>query len=127
IPPMSPWNEDQLRAIQRKLKFHMVAETFQQSLFLGQKLLEVTSRAKYQGALGRCRQAVAEGRIESHLVTVWAAISHLFQLHPKDALVGYLQEEWRAATRFHASQCAAPAGAKSVERIVGRNLKASFV
>lgn len=66
------------------------------SIEAGRWLLHSTEGAKYQGALGRLRQQVADLRLEPHLSIVWAAIAALFQLPAPDLLMAILREEWRA-------------------------------
>lgn len=66
------------------------------SIEAGHWLLQSTEGAKYQGALGRLRQQVADQRLDPHLPIVWAAIASLFQLPAPDLLIAIIREEWRA-------------------------------
>jgi hypothetical protein len=87
----------------------------------GQLLLDRTEGARYQAALGLLRQAIHEGRAESHLLVIWPCLALLFQLTPAVLLAEYLRLEWETATRDLLG-LAMPVGSVSFTGAVGRAL-----
>lgn len=85
-------------------------------------LLARTRGARYQGPLGHYRTAVAEGRAAGHMVIVWAAVAHLFQLTPSILIAEYLRLEWETATRDLAG-VPMPFGAAAIDQVVMETLK----
>ncbi len=71
----------------------------QRSLHAGTMLLKSTRHARYQGVLGRLREAVAQGQCAGHIAVVWAAVGHLFQLSLANVIAEYLHLEWAIAKR----------------------------
>lgn len=71
----------------------------QRSLQAGAVLLKSTKHARYQGVLGRLREAVEQGRCDSHIAVVWAAVGHFFQLSLTNVIAEYLRLEWDMAAR----------------------------
>ncbi len=69
------------------------------SLRAGAVLLKSTRQARYQGVLGKLREAVELGDCAGHLVTVWAAVAHFFQLPLSSVVAEYLRLEWDIAGR----------------------------
>ena len=65
----------------------------------GAVLLKSTKHARYQGVLGRLREAVEQGRCEGHIAIVWAAVGHFFQLSLTNGIAEYLRLEWDMAAR----------------------------
>jgi hypothetical protein len=65
----------------------------------GALLLKSTRQARYQGVLGRLREAVGKGDCSGHLAVVWAAVGHFFQLSLTNVIAEYLHLEWDIATR----------------------------
>jgi len=65
----------------------------------GRLMLQSTRSARHQAILGKHRAAVADGRCPSHAVTVWAAISSLFQLGLANTCAEYLRMEWQILCR----------------------------
>ena len=57
-------------------------------------LLKSTKHARYQGVLGRLREAVEQSRCDGHIAIVWAAVGHLFQLSLTNVIAEYLRLEW---------------------------------
>ncbi|WP_395744151.1 urease accessory UreF family protein [Prosthecobacter sp.] len=71
----------------------------QRSLQAGAVLLKSTKHARYQGVLGRLREAVGEGKCDGHIAIVWAAVGHFFQLSLTNVIAEYVRLEWDIATR----------------------------
>lgn len=69
------------------------------SVQAGAVLLKSTRHARYQGVLGRLREAVEQGECEGHIAVVWAAVGHFFQLSLANVIAEYLHLEWDIATR----------------------------
>ena len=87
-------------------------------------LLTRTRGARYSGALGQYRNAVDDEQATGHIVIVWAAVAHLFQLTPSVMLAEYLRLEWEAATR-DVPGVPMPFGASAIDVVVLETLKAS--
>jgi hypothetical protein len=69
------------------------------SLQAGAVLLKSTKHARYQGVLGRLREAVEQGRCDGHIAIVWAAVGHFFQLSLTNVIAEYLRLEWDMVAR----------------------------
>lgn len=67
------------------------------SVQAGERLLHGTRGARYQGLLGRYRQAQSEGQTPGHFLIVWACASHFFQLSLASMVAEYLRLEWDLA------------------------------
>ena len=115
-------NDLALIPVTQKLNLEMSLAKCERSLVAGELLLQATQGAKYQGALGRFRQQVAEGKAEPHLPVVWAALAAIFQLPPVDLLAAYLREEWLTAIR-DVSHHAEPQGPLSFAALAHRALR----
>ncbi|WP_395739169.1 urease accessory UreF family protein [Prosthecobacter sp.] len=85
-----------------RLSSQLPAEACQRSLLAGAVLLKSTRHARYQGVLGRLREAVEQGRCDGHIAIVWAAVGHFFQLSLTNVIAEYLRLEWDIATRDEA-------------------------
>lgn len=94
----------------------------ERSTHAAQVLLARTRGARYQGQLGRYRTAVQEANAEGHIIIVWAAVSHLFQLTPSAMMAEYLRLEWETATR-DLSGVAMPFGVGAIDQVVLETLK----
>lgn len=83
----------------------------------GAVLLRTTRGARYQGALGHYRAAVADGVVPGHIAVVWAAVGNFFQLSLTNVLAEYLRLEWETGTR---DLCVTtePSGARSFSTLV---------
>lgn len=81
------------------LSARLPVDARQRSLQAGATLLKSTKHARYQGVLGRLREAVEQGRCEGHIAIVWAAVGHFFQLSLTNVIAEYLRLEWDIATR----------------------------
>jgi hypothetical protein len=88
-----------LIAAAAKLSSQLPSETCQRSLQAGAVLLKSTKHARYQGVLGRLREAVEQGRCDGHIAIVWAAVGHFFQLSLTNVIAEYLRLEWDIVTR----------------------------
>lgn len=88
-----------LIAAARALSGGLSPDAHQRSLQAGAVLLKSTKHARYQGVLGRLREAVEQGRCESHIAIVWAAVGHFFQLSLTNVIAEYLRLEWDMAAR----------------------------
>jgi hypothetical protein len=97
-------------------------EARERSLVAGELLLRSTRGAKYQGVLGHLRQRVESDGLEVHLLTVWAAVSVVFQLPVADVVGEYLREEWMTATGRYAHH-ADPQGLLSFAATAHRTLR----
>ena len=93
-----------------KLTSQLSPDACQRSLRAGAVLLKSTKHARYQGVLGRLREAVEDGRCEGHLAIVWATVGHFFQLSLTNVIAEYLRLEWDIATRD--APAAAPSAGK---------------
>lgn len=82
-----------------QLSSQLTPEARQRSLQAGAVLLKSTKHARYQGVLGRLREAVDQGRCGSHIAIVWAAVGHFFQLSLTNVIAEYLRLEWDMAAR----------------------------
>ena len=71
----------------------------QRSLQAGAVLLKSTKHARYQGVLGRLREAVEQGRCDGHIAIVWAAVGHFFQLSLTNVIAEYIRLEWDMVSR----------------------------
>ncbi len=69
------------------------------SVRAGAVLLKSTRHARYQGVLGRLREAVEQGQCSGHIAVVWAAVGHFFQLSLANVIAEYLHLEWDIAMR----------------------------
>lgn len=85
-------------------------------------LLKRTKGARYQGPLGHYRAAVAEGKADGHMILVWAAVAHLFQLTPSAMIAEYLRLEWETATR-DLPGVVAPFGSSSIDCVAIETLR----
>lgn len=82
-----------------RLSATLSPEMARRSAQAGAVLLKSTQQARYQAVLGRYRDAVAQGRSAGHIVVVWAAVGHFFQLSLANVIAEYLHLEWDIATR----------------------------
>ncbi|MCF7788488.1 MAG: hypothetical protein K9N47_20370 [Prosthecobacter sp.] len=82
-----------------KLSAQLSPEVCQRSLLAGAVLLKSTKHARYQGVLGRLREAVEQGKCDSHIAIVWAAVGHFFQLSLTNVIAEYLRLEWDIVAR----------------------------
>jgi urease accessory protein UreF len=89
----------------------------ERSLRAGKLLLRTTDGARYQGILGKVREAVKAGECEGHFFLVWPVVSVLFQLTPAAMLAEYVRMEWETATRGLPG-IALPEGRLGVQRLV---------
>lgn len=83
------------------------------SIQAGAVLLKSTRHARYQGVLGRLREAVEQGTCSGHIAVVWAAVGHFFQLSLANVIAEYLHLEWDIAVRDEVDQ-AKPTGRHSI-------------
>lgn len=88
-----------LTAAAARLSSLLSPEACQRSLQAGAVLLKSTKHARYQGVLGRLREAVEQGRCDGHIAVVWAAVGHFFQLSLTNVIAEYLRLEWDMAAR----------------------------
>ena len=88
-----------LIATAAKLSAQLSPEVCQRSLQAGAVLLKSTKHARYQGVLGRLREAVEQGKCEGHIAIVWAAVGHFFQLSLTNVIAEYLRLEWDIVAR----------------------------
>ncbi len=82
-----------------KLSAQLSPEVCQRSLQAGAVLLKSTKHARYQGVLGRLREAVEQGKCDGHIAIVWAAVGHFFQLSLTNVIAEYLRLEWDIVAR----------------------------
>ncbi|OYW71786.1 MAG: hypothetical protein B7Z37_26775 [Verrucomicrobia bacterium 12-59-8] len=82
-----------------RLSAQLSPEVCQRSLQAGAVLLKSTKHARYQGVLGRLREAVDQGRCDGHIAIVWAAVGHFFQLSLTNVIAEYLRLEWDMVAR----------------------------
>lgn len=94
----------------------------QRSAQAGAVLLKSTQHARYQGVLGRYRDAVAQGRSAGHIAVVWAAVGHFFQLSLANVIAEYLHLEWDIATR-DALWMAKPKDRLGITALTGRVMR----
>ena len=88
-----------LIAAAAKLSAQLPPDAKQRSLQAGAVLLKSTKHARYQGVLGRLREAVEQRRCDGHIAIVWAAVGHLFQLSLTNVIAEYLRLEWDMVAR----------------------------
>jgi hypothetical protein len=88
-----------LIAAAAKLSAQLSPEACQRSLQAGAVLLKSTKHARYQGVLGRLREAVDQGKCDGHIAIVWAAVGHFFQLSLTNVIAEYLRLEWDIVAR----------------------------
>jgi len=88
-----------LIAASSRLSSQLSPAASQRSLQAGAVLLKSTKHARYQGVLGRLREAVEQGRCDGHIAIVWAAVGHFFQLSLTNVIAEYLRLEWDMAAR----------------------------
>lgn len=88
-----------LLAVDERLSARLHPKLAQRSITAGAVLLKSTRHARYQAVLGRLREAVEQGRCEGHIVVVWAAVGHFFQLSLANVIAEYLHLEWDIAER----------------------------
>lgn len=69
------------------------------SLRAGSVLLKSTRHARYQGVLGRLREATGQNLCRGHIVIVWPTVAHFFQLGLTSAVAEYLRLEWDIHSR----------------------------
>lgn len=96
------------------------------SLLAGALLLKSTRQARYQGVLGRLREAVGQGRCEGHFAVVWAAVGHFFQLSLTNVIAEYLHLEWDIATR-DGNHHAKPVGLHSIVLLTSQVMRHASV
>ena len=108
-----------LIAASSRLSSQLSPAACQRSLQAGAVLLKSTKHARYQGVLGRLREAVEQGRCDSHIAIVWAAVGHFFQLSLTNVIAEYLRLEWDMVA--HDSHLQVPyAGKFSIAGITSR-------
>ena len=88
-----------LIAAAARLSDQLPPDACQRSLRAGAVLLKSTKHARYQGVLGRLREAVELGRCDGHIAIVWAAVGHFFQLSLTNVIAEYLRLEWDMVAR----------------------------
>ena len=88
-----------LIAAAAKLSAQLPPAAKQRSLQAGAVLLKSTKHARYQGVLGRLREAVEQGRCDGHIAIVWAAVGNFFQLSLTNVIAEYLRLEWDMVAR----------------------------
>lgn len=88
-----------LIAADARLSSQLSPAACQRSLQAGAVLLKSTKHARYQGVLGRLREAVEQGRCDGHIAIVWAAVGHFFQLSLTNVIAEYLRLEWDMVSR----------------------------
>jgi hypothetical protein len=82
-----------------QLSSQLSPDLCQRSLQAGAVLLKSTKHARYQGVLGRLREAVEQGSCDGHIGIVWAAVGHFFQLSLTNVIAEYLRLEWDMVSR----------------------------
>ncbi len=90
---------ESLIAVSAAMSAQLSPAAAQRSLMAGAVLLKSTRHARYQGILGRLREAVEQDRCASHIAIVWAAVAHVFQLSLANVIAEYLHLEWAILTR----------------------------
>lgn len=88
-----------LLKVDARLSSELTPELAVRSMRAGALLLKSTRHARYQGLLGRLRDAVAQGQGEGHFLVVWAAVGHFFQLPLASVIAEYVRLEWDIASR----------------------------
>ncbi|MFO1486474.1 MAG: urease accessory UreF family protein [Verrucomicrobiaceae bacterium] len=88
-----------LIAADEALSAQLPPELRQRSSKAGAVLLKSTRHARYQGVLGRLREAVGRGQCAGHLAVIWATVGHFFQLSLANVIAEYLHLEWDIALR----------------------------
>lgn len=88
-----------LLELDARLSVELPGGVAKRSLRAGTVLLKSTRQARYQGVLGRLREAVEQGDSAGHLVTVWTAVAHFFQLSLASVVAEYLRLEWDIAVQ----------------------------
>lgn len=113
-----------LLALDARLSAELPRAVAKRSLRAGALLLKSTRQARYQGLLGRMREAVEQGRADGHLVTVWAAVGHFFQLPLTSVIAEYLRLEWDIAVR-RTGICAPPDVRTEVIQLTGKVMRSA--
>lgn len=85
----------------------------------GERLLQGTRGARYQGLLGRYRALKEEGKTPGHFFLVWAAVAHFFQLSLTNVIAEYIRLEWELAARQVNPQ-AAPLPLEKITRLTSQ-------
>ncbi len=88
-----------LIAAAARLTSQLSPDACQRSLQAGAVLLKSTKHARYQGVLGRLREAVEQGKCDGHIAIVWASVGHFFQLSLTNVIAEYLRLEWDMVAR----------------------------
>ena len=88
-----------LIAADARLSSQLPPAACQRSLQAGAVLLKSTKHARYQGVLGRLREAVEQGRCDGHIAIVWAAVGHFFQLSLTNVIAEYIRLDWDMVSR----------------------------
>lgn len=88
-----------LLALDAELSTLLAPEVVRSSIQAGERLLHGTRGARYQGLLGRYRQAQENGQTPGHFFLVWACVSHFFQLSLASMVAEYVRLEWDLAVR----------------------------
>lgn len=113
-----------LLALDARLSAELPRTVAKRSLRAGALLLKSTRQARYQGLLGRLRDAVGEGETDGHLVTVWVAVGHFFQLPLTSVIAEYLRLEWDIAVR-QTGICQPPDARTEVIQLTGRVMRSA--
>ncbi|WP_395748672.1 urease accessory UreF family protein [Prosthecobacter sp.] len=111
-----------LMAADARLSSQLPHEACQRSLLAGAVLLKSTKHARYQGVLGRLREAVEQGKCDGHIAIVWAAVGHFFQLSLTNVIAEYVRLEWDIAARDAAVQTP-PAGKFSIAGLTSQVMR----
>lgn len=85
----------------------------------GERLLQGTRGARYQGLLGRYRTLKEEGKTSGHFFLVWAAVAHFFQLSLTNVIAEYIRLEWDLAAR-QVNPSAAPLPLEKITRLTSQ-------
>ncbi len=93
-----------LLAADAALSAQLPPACLKRSMRAGALLLKSTRYARYQGVLGRLREAVDQELSVGHFVVVWAAVGQFFQLSLANVLAEYLHLEWDIAARERGDQ-----------------------
>ncbi|MDI1312197.1 urease accessory UreF family protein [Prosthecobacter sp.] len=110
-----------LLAAATTLSSQLPPDACQRSMQAGAVLLKSTKHARYQGVLGRLREAVEQGSCDSHIAIVWAAVGHFFQLSLTNVIAEYIRLEWDIAARDMPAQ-APPAGKFSIAGLTSQTM-----
>lgn len=89
----------QLIALDEHISARLSTIQSARSLRAGAVLLKSTRHARYQGVLGRLREATGQNLCRGHIVIVWPAVAHFFQLGLTSAVAEYLRLEWDIHSR----------------------------